>query len=51
MDEKEKALERLQKLSEAWGILKAQELPDEYLDLLHEFERLATLEIQRIGKK
>lgn len=51
MDEKEKALERLQKLSKAWNILKAQELPDEYMTLLHEFERLATLEIQRIGKK
>ena len=51
MDEKEKAVERLQVLTEAWNILKAQELPDEYLDLLHEFERLATLEIQRIGKK
>ena len=51
MDEKEKTLERLQKLSKAWGILKAQELPDEYMTLLHEFERLATLEIQRIGKK
>lgn len=51
MDEKEKALERLQILTKAWSILKANELPDEYMDLLHEFERLATLEIQRIGKK
>lgn len=51
MEEKEKALERLQILTKAWNILKANELPDEYLDLLHEFERLAALEIQRIGKK
>lgn len=51
MDEKEKALERLQILTKAWSILKANELPDEYSNLLKEFERLAVIEIQRINKK
>lgn len=51
MNEKEKALERLRVLLKAWNILKANELPDEYRDLLKEFEKMATIEIQRIGKK